>query len=77
MAVHTTIINDEKVFYTYYQGHRNAIVLEFDLKYKQWDTLIIQCPVPRWNNLPIYKKISFVEVPEQSGNGNILLHLKS
>ena len=63
----------ETEFYDFWQGHRTAIIVPYNEDYKKWDTLILSCNTPKWKNLPMYFKISFIEY---NGMNETLLHLK-
>jgi hypothetical protein len=72
MAFHNHTVG-EKEFYDFWQGYKTAVAVPFDDSYKQWDSLILSCESPKWKNLPMYFKISFIEY---IGMNETLLHLK-
>lgn len=70
--IHNVQLTD-KAFYDFWQGYRTAIVVPYNKDYKQWDTMTLSCDSPKWKDIPIYYKISFIEY---IGMNEVLLHLK-
>lgn len=60
-------------YYNFWQEYKTAVIVDYSEDFKQWDTIVIKNETPKWANLPIYKKLSFIEpLPKNK----LLLHLK-
>lgn len=65
-------------FYAYYNDHKRAIYLGykddgFRDDYKLWDTITLWTDSPRWRDVALCRRISYIEYAPKG----ILLHLKS
>lgn len=74
MAVHQIKIDTNAEYYSLWNDHKRAIYTSYVKdKYELWDTIVFTCDIPRWTNLPIYRRISLIEY---MGFNEMLLHLK-
>lgn len=73
MAVHQFDIETESEFYLFWQQQKTAIIVEYNDKIIQWDTIIVKHEKGKWKDLPVYYKVSCIE---HLGNRQILIHLR-